>query len=191
MNAQKANSIPRGAAWWLSPLRPLLIGMAALAVAVIVASRVLPTHTIVIWAAVGQRALAVSRSDFQIVVLVVSLIVFAVWVVAGLFLTVMPLRHVLVPNAAYWKAQGHGREMRHRYATYLSRAIGITYWFIAVLVVVAMVSQRDGLLELPWLPVVVSLLYVVILLIFAVWVFADGFRPPPRPTPQRAAPRGR
>ncbi|BDZ49897.1 hypothetical protein GCM10025867_21380 [Frondihabitans sucicola] len=183
MNAQST----RGVAWWLSPLRPLLIGMAALAVATLVASKTLPVHTVVIWAAAGKRGLAASRSDFEVGVIIIGLVVFGVWVIAGLFLTVMPLRHVLVPHAVYWKAAGHGSEMRHRYATYLSRAIGFTYWFIAVEVVVAVVSQKNGSLEVPWLPVVVSLLFIVILLVFAVWVFADGFRPPPRPAPRKVA----
>lgn len=159
--------------------------MAALALAALIASKTLPTHTVVIWSAVGKRGLAASRSDFEIGVLIVGLVVFGIWVIAGLFLTVMPLRHVLVPHAAFWKSAGNGAEMRHRYATYLSRAIGITYGFLAAEVVVAIVSQKNGLLEIPWLPVIVSLLYIVILLVFAVWVFADGFRPPQRPTPRR------
>lgn len=188
MNAQtRSQQPPRGVGWWLTPLRPLLLGMAALAVAAFVASKTLPEHTIVIWSAVGKRGLAASRSDFEIGILIIGLVVFAVWIVAGLFLTLMPTRHLLVPNAAYWKAPGRTAEMRRRYAIYLSRAIGITYWFVAAEVVVAIVSQRNGLLEIPWFPVVVSLLFVVILLVFAVWVFADGFRPPQRQAAQRAA----
>lgn len=176
----------RGVAWWLAPVRPLLIGLVALAVVMIVAARILPLHIVLVWAKAGRQGLAASRSDLEIIVAIVAAGVIVVWVVAGLFLSLVPLRHLLVPNAAYWKSSGHGGEMRRRYATYLSRAIGFTYWFIAAEIVVAMVSQHNGLLETPWLPVAVSLLFVVILLVFAVWVFADGFRPPQRATAQRA-----
>jgi hypothetical protein len=158
-----------------------VIGMAGLALAALIASKTLPLHTIVIWASAGKANLAVSRSDFEIVVLIVGLILFAVWIVAGLFFTLVPVRHILVPNPLYWKTADRGREMKRRYATYLSRAIGFTYWFVAAEVLVATVSQGNSVLEVPWLPVVVSLLFVVILLVFAVWVFADGFRPPQRP----------
>lgn len=183
MNAQQK----RGVAWWLTPLRPLVIGMAALGLVLLIAAKTLPLHTVVVWSSAGKSSLAASRSDLEIVVLISALGVFVLWIVAGLFFTVMPVRHVLVPNAAYWKSNGHGREMKHRYATYLSRAIGFTYWFIAAEVVVAIVSQHNTVLEIPWLPVIVSLLFIVILLVFSVWVFADGFRPPQRPVRAKAA----
>ncbi|ARC56363.1 hypothetical protein AS850_04645 [Frondihabitans sp. 762G35] len=176
----------RGATWWLSPLRPVAIGVIAFAVALIVASRLLPAHTVVIWDSAGKRALDASSDDFTVGVLVAGFIVLAVWLVAGLVLTLVPARHVLVPHAAHWKSAGNVPEMRHRFATYLGRAIGATYGFIAVEVLVAVVSQSTSALQTWWPPVVVSILFIVILLIFAVWVFSDGFRPPRQASARRS-----
>jgi hypothetical protein len=150
-------------------------------VALLIASRTLPLHTILIWSSSGRQGLAASRSDLQITALVAALIVLVVWLVAAALMAIIPARHVLVPHAAFWKSGGKDRvrEMRHRLGVYLSRAIGFTFWFLAAEVMVAVVSQTNGLLESPWLPVVVSLLYIIALLVFAVWVFADGFQPPP------------
>lgn len=178
---------PKGTAWWLTPLRPGLIGLVALVVAVIVASRVLPAHSILIWASAGKQGLAASRSDLEITATIAGLIVLGAWILGSLAFAVTPAQHMLVPHAAYWKSGGRERvrEMKHRYFIYLSRAIGITFWFLAAEVMVAVVSQKNGLLESPWLPVVVSALYIIGLLVFAVWVFADGFQP----AEAKAAPR--
>jgi uncharacterized membrane protein len=178
--------VKRGVTWWLSPLRPVAIGIIAFAVALIVAAQTLPGHTVVIWDSAGKRALDASKEDFTVAVLVAGFAVLAVWLVAGLILTLMPARHVLVPHAAFWKSAGHVPEMRHRFATYLGRAIGATYGVIAVEVVVAVASQNNAALEMWWPPVVVSVLFIVILLIFAVWVFSDGFRPPRQAAARRA-----
>lgn len=153
--------------------------MVALVVALVVASRTLPPHSILIWASSGKEGLAASRSDLEITAVIAGFIVLGVWILASLVFAVMPAHHVLVPHAAYWKSGGRERvrEMKHRYFIYLARAIGFTYWFLAAEVMVAVVSQRNGLLESPWLPVAVSALYIISLLVFAVWVFADGFQP--------------
>jgi uncharacterized membrane protein len=177
-------AVKRGATWWLSPLRPVGIGVIALAVALIIASQTLPGHTVVVWDSAGKRALDASRDDFTVGAVVAGFIVLAIWLVAGLLLTLVPARHVLVPHAAHWKRPGNVPEMRHRFATYLGRAIGATYGFIAVEILVAVVSQSNAALQTWWPPVVVSILFIVILLIFAVWVFSDGFRPP-RQAPAR------
>ncbi|ROQ38384.1 hypothetical protein EDF46_2019 [Frondihabitans sp. PhB188] len=162
--------------------------MAAVVVALLVASRQLPAHTILIWSSAGKKGLAASRSDLEIVVVITSLIVIGIWVVASAALAFMPARHILVPHAVYWKGGGRDRtrDMRHRFAIYVSRAIGITFWFLAAEVVAALVSQKNGLLESPWLPVIISILYIIALLVFAVWAFADGFQPPSRAAQEQA-----
>lgn len=167
--------------------------MVVFAVMLIIAANTLPDHTIVIWDATGKKALAAAREDFSIGVLISGLIVLAIYLVAAVLMAVTPRRHVLVPNAVYWKVPARVGEMRHRYATYLGRAIGMTYVFLAAEVTVTIVSQHNKALQVWWLPSLLSLLFVIALLIFAVWVFADGFRPPPRPatTPRRAPSSGR
>lgn len=159
------------------------------AVVLLIAARVLPVHTIVIWQSPGTRALAASRSDFEIGLLVTGGALLLVYLVVAAFLTLMPVRHVLVPHAAYWKTPERRGEMRHRYAQYLGRVIGSTYGFLAAEIVVAMVTQKNPSLQVWWLPSIISLVFVVILLVFAVWIFADGFRPPPAP-PARRVPSG-
>ncbi|RKR74690.1 hypothetical protein [Frondihabitans australicus] len=154
------------------------------------ASKALPLHTIVIWQSAGHKALAASRSDFEVGVLVTGAVVLFAYLVAAALMAVVPTRHVLVPHAAFWKAAENRAEMRRRYAVYLGRAFCFTYLFIAAEIVVAIVSQHNRALEVSWLPTVVSLVYVVLLLIYSVWVFADGFRVPRRPStgaPQRAS----
>lgn len=152
------------------------------------ASRALPLHTIVIWQSEGHKALAASRSDFQVGVLLAGAVVLLVYLIAAALMAIVPARHVLVPHAAYWKQPDHRGEMRRRYAVYLGRAICFTYVFLALEIVVAIVSQKNAVLEVPWLPTIVSLGFVVLLLIYAVWVFVDGFRLPRRPAAQRSAP---
>ncbi len=158
--------------------------------ALLVASRTLPVHTIVIWQSAGSKALAASRSDFEVGVLATGAVILVAYLVAAALMALVPTRHVLVPHAAYWKTPDHRAEMRRRYAVYLGRAFCFTYVFIAVEIVVAIVSQSNRAFEVSWLPQVVSLLFVVVLLIYAVWVFADGFRVPRRPAPAQRAPGG-
>lgn len=159
--------------------------------ALLVASKTLPLHTIVVWQGPGQKALAASRSDFEVGVLVAAAVVLVAYLVAAVLMAIVPTRHVLVPHAAYWKTTEHRREMRRRYAVYLGRAFCFVYFFIAIEMVVAIVSQHNRALEEPWLPQAVSIAFIVLLLVYAVWVFADGFSVPARPVSQQRVPGGR
>ncbi|GAA4670461.1 hypothetical protein GCM10025780_12350 [Frondihabitans cladoniiphilus] len=155
--------------------------MVVLAIVFVVGLKTLPLHTILIWAGPHDRALAASSSDVEILVLIAGLVVLGLWLVTAGIMALVPVRHVLVPHSAYWKSGGRHPEMRRRYAAYLGRAVGGTYVFIAAELLLGILSQKGSALETPWAPIVVSIAYIVGLLIFAVWVFTDGFRPAPTP----------
>jgi hypothetical protein len=158
----------------------------------LILSRVLPLHAAVLWGEDGRRSLSASRSDLVLGSGIAVLIVLLVWIVASVIMALVPARHVLVPHAAFWKStKPRIHEMRRRYALYFARVIALTLFFVSAELVVAIAGQKGGPLALWWVPAFVSLVYIVLLLVFAVWIFTDGFAQPAKTAtqaPQRKAP---
>ena len=162
----------------LRPAVPMAIGTAAALVALAVASRALPGHVVMIHLQeTGGSAFAASRDDITLLGLVVVVLLVGGYLVAATVLGLTPARHVLVPHADYWKTPSRRRAMRRRFQTYLAVGVGATQWFVAALVVLAMVSQ-SGPLTLWWIPAAVSVVFVLAMLIGLIWVFTSGFTPP-------------
>jgi len=161
----------------LRPAVPVAVALAGVLVTLAVASRVLPGRVVMVHLSeTGGSAFAASRGDLVLVgaVLVVGIVV--TWLISALFLAVTPVRHVLVPNAAFWKQPANRAEMRRRYARYLAVATGASLWFVSALFVLAMVSQ-SGPLVVWWLPAALSAAFVLFVLGGLVWVFTVGFVP--------------
>lgn len=171
----------------LRPAVPVVVALVGVLVTLAVASRVLPGRVVMVHLSeTGGAAFAASRGDLVLLgaVLVVGIVV--TWLVSALFLAVTPVRHVLVPHAAFWKKPPNRAEMRRRYARYLAVATSASLWFVAALFVFAMVSQ-SGPLAAWWLPAAVSAAYVLFVLGGLVWVFTAGFTPTPAGVSARAA----
>ncbi|ROS51621.1 hypothetical protein [Frigoribacterium sp. PhB24] len=170
----------------LRPAVPVAVALVGVLVTLAVASRVLPGRVVMVHLSeTGGSAFAASRDDLVLLggVLVVGIVV--TWLVSALFLAVTPVRHVLVPHAAFWKQPTNRAEMRRRYARYLAVATGASLWFLSALFVLAMASQ-SGPLAAWWLPAAVSAAFVLFVLGGLVWVFTVGFAP----TPAGVAARG-
>ena len=171
----------------LRPAVPVAVALVGVLVTLAVASRVLPGRVVMVHLSeTGGSAFAASRSDLVLLgaVLVAGIVV--TWLVSALFLAVTPVRHVLVPHAAFWKQPTNRAEMRRRYARYLAVATSASLWFVAALFVVATVSQ-SGPLTVWWLPAAVSAAFVLFVLGGLVWVFTAGFTPIPPGVAARAA----
>ncbi|OII22409.1 hypothetical protein [Frigoribacterium sp. MCBA15_019] len=171
----------------LRPAVPVAVALVGVLVTLAVASRVLPGRVVMVHLSeTGGSAFAASRGDLVLLgaVLVVGIVV--TWLISALFLAVTPVRHVLVPHAAFWKKPPNRAEMRRRYARYLAVATSASLWFVAALFVLALVSQ-SGPLAAWWLPAAVSTAYVLFVLGGLVWVFTAGFTPTPTGVSARAA----
>ena len=161
-----------------------MVALVVTGILLLIVSRVLPLHAAVLWGENGRRALSASRSDLVLGSGIAVLAILVLWVVASIVMVLVPARHVLVPHATFWKSsKARVREMRHRYALYFSRVIALTLFFVSAELVVAIAGQQGGPLALWWVPAFVSLVYVVLLLVFAVWIFTDGFAQPAQPAP--------
>jgi hypothetical protein len=171
----------------LRPAVPVAVALVGVLVTLAVASRVLPGRVVMVHLSeTGGSAFAASRGDLVLLgaVLVVGIVV--TWLISALFLAVTPVRHVLVPHAAFWKAPTNRVEMRRRYQRYLAVATAASLWFVATLFVLAMVSQ-SGPLAAWWLPAAVSAAFVLFVLGGLVWVFTAGFTPTPAGAAARTA----
>jgi len=165
----------------LRPAVPVAVALAGVLVTFGVASRVLPGRVVLVHLSeTGGDAFAASRADLLLLgfVLVVGIVV--TWLVAAFFLAVTPTRHLLVPHASFWKHPSNRAEMRRRYARYLAVATSASLWFVALLYLIALVSQGTGPLAAWWLPAAASAAFVLFVLGGIVWVFTAGFTPPPR-----------
>jgi len=161
----------------LRPALPVAVALAGVLAALAVASRLLPRRVVLVHLSeTGGTAFAASRSDLGLLGLLLVVGIVLVWLVAAAFLAVTPARHLLVPHAAFWKQPANRAEMRRRYARYLAVATSASLWFVAVLFVLAIVSQ-EGPLAVWWLPAVISTAYVLFVLVGLVWVPTAGFTP--------------
>lgn len=161
----------------LRPAVPVAVALVGVLVVLAVASRVLPRRVVLVHLSeTGGAAFAASRSDLGLLGLLLVVGIVLVWLVAAFFLAVTPARHLLVPHATFWKRPANRVEMRRRYARYLAVATSASLWFVAVLFVLATVSQ-EGPLAVWWLPAVISAAFVLFVLVGLVWVFTSGFTP--------------
>ena len=169
-------SVPR----WIRPAAPVGVAVMGLAVVVAVAATWLPLRVVVIRTTDGAGAAFASRSDLLLVAVAVAVVILIAYLVSAAALAWTPARHLLVPRASYWKHETRRRELRRRLASYLARGTAAGLWFVAALIVVALVGQSGGPGATWWIPLAVSLVYVVGMLVWLSWVLTGGFAPPRR-----------
>jgi len=169
-------SVPR----WIRPAAPVGVAVMGLAVVVAVAATWLPLRVVVIRTTDGAGAAFASRSDLLLVAVAVAVVILIAYLVSAAALAWTPARHLLVPRASYWKHETRRRELRRRLASHLARGTAAGLWFVAALIVVAFVGQFGGAVATWWIPLAVSVVYVVGMLVWLTWVLTGGFAPPRR-----------
>jgi hypothetical protein len=179
-------SVPR----WIRPAAPVGAAVAGLAATAVIASWWLPARVTIVRSPDGGGAAFASRDDLLLVSTAVAVVLVVAYLVSAAALAWTPARHLLVPRAAYWKHPTRRRELRRRLAVHLARGTAAALWFVAALILVALVGQRGGPVGSWWIPLGVSIIYVVGMLVWLTWVLTAGFAPLPGSADGRSSTEG-
>lgn len=162
---------------WLRPAAPMGAAVVVLAGVLGAGGLLLPSRVTLVHTVDGAGAVFASRSDLLLVTTVLALVIVVAYLVSAAALAWTPVRHLWVPRPAYWKTPARRRELRRRLAAYLARGTAAGLLLLAALVVVALIAQDGGPGALWWIPLAVSLVYVVAMIVWLVWVVTAGFAP--------------
>ena len=163
---------------WIRPAAPVGVAVAGLVVVIVAASSLLPERVTIIRSPGGGGAAFASRDDLLLVTAATVLALVVVYLLSAAALAWTPVRHLLVPRGTHWKHASRRRELRRRLAVYLARSTAAALWFVAALVVVALLGQDGGIAGSWWIPLALSIVYVVGMLVWFTWVLTAGFTPP-------------